>query len=105
MKQTKIAENPAADAKAKEVEKALSQAHSSVEASYHWPFQNHGMLGPSCAVADVQGDNVTIWTGAQGPFTTRDRVASMLQLPQHNVDVRWAEISGGDGRPHRGRCC
>jgi CO/xanthine dehydrogenase Mo-binding subunit len=56
------------------------------------------MLGPSCAVADVQGDNVTIWTGAQGPFTTRDRVAAMLQLPKRNVDVRWAESSGCYGR-------
>jgi CO/xanthine dehydrogenase Mo-binding subunit len=98
LKQTRIVENSAADAKAKEVEQAFSQAHVSVEASYHWPFQNHGMLGPSCAVADVQGDNVTIWTGAQGPFTTRDRVAAMLQLPKRNVDVRWAESSGCYGR-------
>ncbi len=98
LKQTRIVENSGADAKAKEVEQAFSQAHVSVEASYHWPFQNHGMLGPSCAVADVQGDNVTIWTGAQGPFTTRDRVASMLQLPKRNVDVRWAESSGCYGR-------
>jgi len=98
LRRTKIVETAASTAKAKEVEKAFAEAHTTVEASYHWPFQNHGMMGPSCAVADVQGEKVTIWTGAQGPFTTRDRVASMLQLPKRNVDVRWAESSGCYGR-------
>ena len=35
---------------------ALSQATKTFEATYHWPFQLHGMLGPSCAVADVGKD-------------------------------------------------
>src|SRR6202049_4487873 len=81
-------------AMAKDAESAFARASKTLEASYHWPFQNHGMMGPSCAIADVQGDKVTIWTGAQGPFTTRDRVASMLKLPKRNVDVRWVESSG-----------
>jgi len=98
LKQTKIVENKATAAKAGDLNAAFSQATKTLEASYHWPFQNHGMMGPSCAVADVQGDKVTIWTGAQGPFTTRDRVASMLKLPKRNVDVRWVESSGCYGR-------
>jgi nicotinate dehydrogenase subunit B len=85
-------------AMAKDAESAFARASKTLEASYHWPFQNHGMMGPSCAIADVQGDKVTIWTGAQGPFTTRDRVASMLKLPKRNVDVRWVESSGCYGR-------
>ena len=36
-------------------EPAFSQAAKTFEATYHWPFQMHGMIGPSCAVADVQG--------------------------------------------------
>ena len=27
-----------------------------IEATYRWPFQLHGMMGPSCAVADVGKD-------------------------------------------------
>ncbi len=81
-----------------DLDSAFSRASKTVEATYHWPFQNHGMLAPSCAVADFQGDRVTIWTGAQGPFTTRDRVASMLGLPKRNVDVRFVESSGCYGR-------
>ncbi len=83
---------------AKEDDAIFSQAHKTLEAIYHWPFQNHGMFAPSCAVADFQGDKVTIWTGAQGPFTTRDRVAAMLNFPKRNVDVRYVESSGCYGR-------
>ena len=79
-------------------EAALAQASKTFEATYHWPFQNHAMMLPSCAVADVQGDKVTIWTGAQGPFTTRDRVSDMLGLPKRNISINWVESAGCYGR-------
>ncbi len=80
------------------VDTAFSQAARTVEATYHWPFQNHGMMLPSCAVADVRGDKATIWTGAQGPFTTRDRISTMLKVPRKNVEVHFIEASGCYGR-------
>ena len=52
-----------------DVAAALAQAGKTFEATYRWPFQLHGMLGPSCAVADVRGDKVTIWTGTQAPVS------------------------------------
>src|SRR6185436_8865948 len=84
-------------------EAAFAQAARTFEAAYHWPFQNHAMMLPSCAVADVQADgagggSVTIWTGAQGPFTTRDRVSDMLGLPKRSVIVNWVEHAGCYGR-------
>jgi nicotinate dehydrogenase subunit B len=81
-----------------DVDSALSQAAKTVQATYHWPFQNHGMMLPSCAVADVQGDKATIWTGAQGPFTTRDRVSVMMKVAKKNVEVHYVEASGCYGR-------
>ena len=77
---------------------AMATANRTFEATYHWPFQNHGMMLPSVAVADYQGDKVTIWTGAQGPFTTRDRVSDMLGLPKRSVIVNWVEHAGCYGR-------
>ena len=82
---------------------AFAQASRTFDATYHWPFQNHAMMLPSCAVADVQADgvgggSVTIWTGAQGPFTTRDRVSDMLGLPKRSVIVNWVEHAGCYGR-------
>jgi CO/xanthine dehydrogenase Mo-binding subunit len=81
-----------------DVDSAFSKASQTLQATYHWPFQNHGMMLPSCAIADVQGDKATIWTGAQGPFTTRDRISGMMNVAKKNVDVHYVESSGCYGR-------
>ncbi len=76
----------------------FSQASKKFEATYHWPFQLHGMMGPSCAVADVRGDKATIWTGTQGPFRTRETIANMLAIPKENIHLLYRESSGSYGR-------
>jgi CO/xanthine dehydrogenase Mo-binding subunit len=58
----------------------------------------HGMIGPSCAVADVKGDKATIWSGPQGPFRTRATVAAILKIPEQNVRIVYHEASGSYGR-------
>ena len=40
-----------------------AQQGSTFEAIYRWPFQMHGMIGPSCAVADVGPKTARVWTG------------------------------------------
>ena len=77
---------------------ALSQATKTYQASYRWPFQMHGMIGPSCAIADVKGDSATIWSGPQGPFRTRGTIARLLQIPEQNVRIIYHEASGSYGR-------
>jgi nicotinate dehydrogenase subunit B len=77
---------------------ALSQAKKPYQASYRWPFQMHGMIGPSCAIADVKGGKATIWSGPQGPFRTRSTVATLLQIPEQNVRIIYHEASGSYGR-------
>jgi CO/xanthine dehydrogenase Mo-binding subunit len=77
---------------------ALAEASKTFEATYRWPFQLHGMIGPSCAVADVTGDKATIWTGTQGPFRARKAVAELLGFPEKNVRVIYCEGSGCYGR-------
>lgn len=79
-------------------EEALSRASKTFQAAYHWPFQMHGMLGPSCAVADVQGDRATVWTGTQALFLTQEQLANLLGIPQKNVRVIQRESAGCYGR-------
>jgi CO/xanthine dehydrogenase Mo-binding subunit len=81
-----------------DLDAAFSQAQKKYEATYYFPFQLHGMMGPPCAVADVQGDKATIWTGTQGPFRTRDSIARMLNIPPKNVHLLYREGSGSYGR-------
>jgi CO/xanthine dehydrogenase Mo-binding subunit len=92
---------PARTVKAMEkgnVAEALGKAKKTYQASYRWPFQLHGMIGPSCAVADVKGDKATVWSGPQGPFRTRTTVAAILKIPEHNVRIVYHEASGSYGR-------
>ncbi len=77
---------------------ALTQAKKQYEATFRWPFQMHGMIGPSCAIAEVRGDRATIWSGCQGPFRTRASIASLLTIPETNVRVIYHEASGSYGR-------
>ncbi len=79
-------------------EASLSQASKKYEATYRWPFQLHGMLAPSCAVADVRGDSVTVWSGTQGPFRTRKSLSDMLRIPEKDIRVIFREESGCYGR-------
>ena len=80
------------------VSSALSQGKKSYQATYRWPFQMHGMIGPSCSIADVKGDKATIWSGPQGPFRTRSTVATLLGLKEQNVRIIYHEASGSYGR-------
>ena len=77
---------------------ALAQGKKNFQASYRWPFQMHGMIGPSCSIADVKGDTATIWSGPQGPFRTRGTVAALLGLKEQNVRIIYHEASGSYGR-------
>jgi len=97
LKNTKPARTLKAVAKG-DLKSAFSQAKKTYQATYRWPFQMHGMIGPSCSIADVKGDRATIWSGPQGPFRTRSTVATLLGLKEQNVHLIYHEASGSYGR-------
>jgi CO/xanthine dehydrogenase Mo-binding subunit len=76
----------------------IAQAAKTFDNTYLWPFQMHAMIGPSAAVADVRGDKATVWSGSQAPFITRNGVARLLGVPEHNVHFIYTEGSGCYGR-------
>lgn len=65
-----------------------------LEARFTRPYQSHASIGPSCAVAQATGDQVTVWTHTQGVFPDRDGIAEMLRLPKENVRCIHVEGSG-----------
>jgi nicotinate dehydrogenase subunit B len=56
-----------------------------LEATYTRPYLAHGSIGPSCAVAQLAGDALTIWSHTQGVFPDRDAIAEMLHMPSDKV--------------------
>ncbi len=83
---------------APDVDQALKQASRSISATYLHPYQMHGSLASSCAVADVRGSGsnatATIWSATQGVYPQRDSVALVLGVPKENVRVIYVEGSG-----------
>jgi nicotinate dehydrogenase subunit B len=65
-----------------DVERALTTAALPMDRSYIWPYQMHGSIGPSCAVADCRPDGVTIWSGTQNPFSLRGDIAMLQRATQ-----------------------
>jgi nicotinate dehydrogenase subunit B len=65
-----------------------------IEASYTRPYQAHGSIGPSCAVAQFSDGAMTVWTHTQGVYPDRQGIAEMLRMPAANVRCIHVEGSG-----------
>jgi nicotinate dehydrogenase subunit B len=65
-----------------------------LDVTYHRPYQIHGSIGPSCAVALAGSDHLTVWTHSQGVYPLRDAIAEMLSMPQDQVRCIHMEGSG-----------
>ena len=78
----------------KDVDQRLAEAATVVKATYNHPYQMHGSVGSSCAVADVQGDKATVWSPTQGVWHQRATLAMLLGLKPENVRVIFRRGSG-----------
>ena len=76
------------------VDEMLAKAPTVVRATYLHPYQMHGSMGTSCAVADVQGGRATVWSSTQSAYPTRSGVALLLGIPADNVRVVYTRGSG-----------
>jgi CO/xanthine dehydrogenase Mo-binding subunit len=65
-----------------------------LEATYTRPYQSHGSIGPSCAVAQSVNDAMTVWTHTQGVYPDRQGIAEMLRMPVASVRLIHVEGSG-----------
>jgi len=75
-------------------EQAGNYGALSRSASYYWPMQSHGSIGPSCAVADVDKEAATVWTASQGTHGNRKTFARFLRLSEDQVRLIYLEGAG-----------
>ena len=78
----------------KDVDAALASAAQVVRSTYLHPYQMHGSVGASCAVADVKADSATVWSPTQGVYPQRDSCAMLLGIPKERVKVIYTRGSG-----------
>jgi CO/xanthine dehydrogenase Mo-binding subunit len=87
-----VTENNVAKEKADPAAKARGVKR--VQAEYRKPFIAHGSIGPSCALAQMKGDTIEVWSHTQGIFGLRQEIAMVLRMPEEKVIVHHVEGAG-----------
>ena len=77
-----------------DVDSALANAANALQATYTHPYQSHVSIGPSCAVADVRGDQATVYSSTQGVYPLRGAIAQLLGMAPENVHLVHMEGAG-----------
>jgi nicotinate dehydrogenase subunit B len=72
----------------------LSAAPTLLKATYLHPYQMHGSMGTSCAVADVQGEKAVIYSATQAVWYQKNTSAMILGLKPENIRVIFRRGSG-----------
>jgi nicotinate dehydrogenase subunit B len=85
------------------VDAALQSAAKVVKATHQTPFQMHGSIGLSCAIADVKQDRATFWSGTQMPHEARRVMAKLLNIPVERIELHWYGAPGAYGRYRLGQ--
>jgi isoquinoline 1-oxidoreductase len=73
-----------------------------LEATYTIAYIAHAPLEPRAAVAEWEGDKLTVWTGTQRPFGIQRDIAGAFQIPQARVRVIVPDTGSGYGGKHTG---
>jgi nicotinate dehydrogenase subunit B len=71
-----------------------------ISARYTRPYQMHGAIGPSCAVARYDDNGLTVWTHTQGVYPLRTAIAQLLRLKPEQV--RCIQVEGSGCYGHNG---
>jgi len=71
-----------------------SDAAQTLDATYYRPYQMHGALGPSAAVAQWDADAVTIWSHTQGVYALRGCIAAVFDMTLEQVHIIHTEGAG-----------
>ena len=77
-----------------DVDATLASAKTVLKATYRHPYQMHGSIGTSCAVADVRAGEATLWSATQSAYPMRNTTASILGLPPDRVRVVYTRGAG-----------
>ncbi|WP_322013776.1 xanthine dehydrogenase family protein molybdopterin-binding subunit [Paraburkholderia sp. J12] len=80
-----------------------------ISRTYVWPYQMHGSIGPSCALADYRepggaqsgepgAGRITVWSGTQNPVSLRFDLATLVGRDEADIDIVRMEAAGCYGR-------
>ena len=65
-----------------------------LKASYSRPYIAHASLAPSCALAQVDGSTLRVWTHSQGIYNLRRDLALAFDMPPERIVVTHVQGAG-----------
>lgn len=85
-----------------DLDAALASASRTFQSSYLVAYIAHCPLEPRAAVAEWDGDNLTVWTGTQRPFGVQGELADAFHVPRERVRVIVPDTGAAYGGKHTG---
>jgi nicotinate dehydrogenase subunit B len=82
----------------------LAMADKKLAQTYTVEYIAHAPLEPRAAVAEWNGDKLTVWTGTQRPFGVRGELAEAFHISEDKVRVIVPDTGSGYGGKHTGEC-
>jgi CO/xanthine dehydrogenase Mo-binding subunit len=84
------------------IDQVFSATPHRLNSSYNINYIAHAPLEPRAALAQWNGDQLTVWTGTQRPFGVRGELATAFHLPEEKVRVLMPDTGSGYGGKHTG---
>src|ERR1700756_1286993 len=84
------------------VDQAMASADHRLEQTYTVSYIAHVPLEPRAALANWDGDQLTVWTGTQRPFGVRGQLVEAFHIPEEKVRVLMPDTGSGYGGKHTG---
>ena len=81
-----------------QVDDIIAQSAHQLRTEYHQPYHAHASVGPSCAVADVHQDHITVWCSTPGPYPLRGALAQLVGMPEEQLHIVNIEGAGSYGQ-------
>jgi nicotinate dehydrogenase subunit B len=84
------------------VDQALASADHRLSETYTVSYIAHVPLEPRAALANWEGNHLTVWTGTQRPFGVRGQLAEAFHLPEDQIRVLMPDTGSAYGGKHTG---
>jgi CO/xanthine dehydrogenase Mo-binding subunit len=80
-----------------ELESVFARADVVVEGDYTFPAVYQYAMETHTVIAQVEGDEITLWATCQHPFLVRAEIADLFRVPVANVRIQVPYLGGGFG--------
>jgi nicotinate dehydrogenase subunit B len=95
------ADSAASARSAGDIEAGRKLSETIIESEYHDVYLAHTPIETHTALAQMEGDKVTVWAATQTPFGLQDGIVRELGFPRDKVRVITPFVGGGFGKTYR----